>query len=184
VVAGSVAVDRRGARVGKGGGYSDLEYAIARTVGAIDRRTVMATTVHSVQLRPPPLPTTAHDFFLDLIVTPDEILRPKHPRQPRGILVNDLRPEHRQEVPCPRRSALTVYFVVNDHSRRNGWPARVPASATLVRGPLAQGRVRVHHDLAARRPMLAGSSGESQMWGTGAIFSSRSSCVVMRRSEA
>jgi 5-formyltetrahydrofolate cyclo-ligase len=99
VVAGSVAVDRRGARVGKGGGYSDLEYAIARTVGAIDRRTVMATTVHSVQLRPPPLPTTAHDFFLDLIVTPDEILRPKHPRQPRGILVNDLRPEHRQEVP-------------------------------------------------------------------------------------
>ena len=32
VVAGSVAVNRRGARVGKGGGYSDLEFALARAV--------------------------------------------------------------------------------------------------------------------------------------------------------
>jgi 5-formyltetrahydrofolate cyclo-ligase len=102
VVAGSVAVDRRGVRVGKGGGYSDLEYAIARTVGAIDRRTVMATTVHPVQVRPAAaLPRTAHDFLLDLIVTPDEVIRPARAgrRQPSGILVDHLRPEHRTEVP-------------------------------------------------------------------------------------
>jgi 5-formyltetrahydrofolate cyclo-ligase len=87
--------------VGKGGGYSDLEYGIARTVGAIDRRTVLATTVHPIQIRPSPLPTTAHDFFLDLIVTADDVLRPRRTgrRQPAGILTAHLRPEHRLEVP-------------------------------------------------------------------------------------
>ena len=50
IVAGSVAVNRKGVRVGKGGGYSDLEYAIGRQVGAIDAKTVVATTVHPLQL--------------------------------------------------------------------------------------------------------------------------------------
>ena len=50
IVAGSVAVNRKGVRVGKGGGYSDLEYAIGREVGAIDAKTVVATTVHPIQV--------------------------------------------------------------------------------------------------------------------------------------
>jgi 5-formyltetrahydrofolate cyclo-ligase len=75
VVAGSVAVNRQGARVGKGGGYSDLEYAIGRVVGCIDEDTVVATTVHPLQVLEGSLPTTAHDFFLDLIVTADEVIR-------------------------------------------------------------------------------------------------------------
>src|SRR5947209_5446555 len=45
VVAGSVAVNRRGARVGKGGGYSDLEFALAAELGAVDARTTVVTTV-------------------------------------------------------------------------------------------------------------------------------------------
>src|SRR6185503_39459 len=44
VVAGSVAVNRRGARVGKGGGYSDLEWALARQLGAVSERTPVLTT--------------------------------------------------------------------------------------------------------------------------------------------
>jgi hypothetical protein len=47
-MAGSVAVNRAGARVGKGGGYSDLEYAIGREVGCIDGETRIATTVHAL----------------------------------------------------------------------------------------------------------------------------------------
>jgi len=35
IVAGSVAVNRAGARIGKGGGFSDLEYAIGREVGIL-----------------------------------------------------------------------------------------------------------------------------------------------------
>jgi 5-formyltetrahydrofolate cyclo-ligase len=101
VVAGSVAVNRQGARVGKGGGYSDLEYAIGRAVGCIDEATTVATTVHPLQLVDGELPTTAHDFFLDLIVTPDEVIRPRHGmrRQPPGILAADLTAELRTDVP-------------------------------------------------------------------------------------
>lgn len=103
VVAGSVAVDRRGARVGKGGGYSDLEYAIGREVGCIDDDTVVATTVHPLQLADEALPTTEHDFFLDLIVTPDQVIRiRKHRAQPRGVLPGHLTPQKIAAVPFLR----------------------------------------------------------------------------------
>jgi 5-formyltetrahydrofolate cyclo-ligase len=104
VVAGSVAVNRAGARVGKGGGYSDLEYAIGREVASIDGDTRIATTVHALQVVEGGLPTTPHDFFLDLIVTPEEVLRPPRTgrRQPRGVLREHLRPEHRELIPILR----------------------------------------------------------------------------------
>jgi 5-formyltetrahydrofolate cyclo-ligase len=38
VLAGSVAVNRKGARVGKGGGFSDLEYGLLSESGKINRR--------------------------------------------------------------------------------------------------------------------------------------------------
>jgi 5-formyltetrahydrofolate cyclo-ligase len=91
--------------VGKGGGFSDLEYAIGRAVGCIDDSTVVATTVHPLQVVDDDLPTTAHDFFLDLIVTPDEVIRPRRGRraQPRGILHDHLTAEHHETVPVLRR---------------------------------------------------------------------------------
>ncbi|MGE5413511.1 MAG: 5-formyltetrahydrofolate cyclo-ligase [Syntrophomonadaceae bacterium] len=103
IVAGSVAVNRMGVRVGKGGGYSDLEYAIGRRVGAIDGRTVVATTVHPMQVVGSPLPVTAHDFFLDVIVTPEETIRPsrvRRRRQPKGILPDHLSEEKLREIPA------------------------------------------------------------------------------------
>src|SRR5262249_46754942 len=97
IVAGSVAVSRTGARVGKGGGYSDLEFAICRTVGCIDGRTRIATTVHPLQILRGTLPETAHDFRVDLIVTRDQILRPRRSRpQPAGIIAADLEEEIRR----------------------------------------------------------------------------------------
>ena len=103
IVAGSVAVNRAGARIGKGGGYSDLEYAIGRQVGSVDAKTVVATTVHSVQLLDEELPMTAHDFLLDLIVTPEEVIHPKsRGTQPRGILRGHLTTEQKETVPILR----------------------------------------------------------------------------------
>ena len=99
IVAGSVAVNRKGARVGKGGGYSDLEYAIGREVGAVDERTVVATTVHPLQIVDGELPVTAHDFFLDLIVTPEDVVRARHGRQPAGVLRTHLTPEQLDAIP-------------------------------------------------------------------------------------
>jgi 5-formyltetrahydrofolate cyclo-ligase len=101
VVAGSVAVNRAGARLGKGGGYSDLEYAIGRELGVIDGKTRTATTVHPLQVLDSRLPVTDHDFSLDLIATPDELIRPPagRRRSPRGILAAHLTPAIRKDVP-------------------------------------------------------------------------------------
>ena len=100
VVAGSVAVNRRGERVGKGGGYSDLEYAIGRELGFADDATRVATTVHPLQLVDGPLPVTEHDVRVDLMVTPEEVIAVRSAgRQPRGILEDHLTTEIRAEVP-------------------------------------------------------------------------------------
>ena len=107
VVAGSVAVSRTGARLGKGGGYSDLEYALCRTVGCIDDRTRIATTVHPLQIVRGAVPETDHDFRVDLIVTPVRVLRPRRSRpQPRGIIAAHLTDEIRESIPVLRALSL------------------------------------------------------------------------------
>ncbi len=75
IVTGCVAVSRDGARLGKGGGYSDLEYALLRQVGRVGPDTVICSTVHTVQLlEAGGVPMAAHDISLDLVVTPDEVV--------------------------------------------------------------------------------------------------------------
>ncbi|MGH2554469.1 MAG: 5-formyltetrahydrofolate cyclo-ligase [Actinomycetota bacterium] len=92
VICGSVAVNTRGARVGKGGGFSDLEFALLTEAGLVDDETTVATTVHPLQILGERLPETEHDFRVDLIVTPEEIIRThvgtRHP--PRGIIWSHL----------------------------------------------------------------------------------------------
>jgi 5-formyltetrahydrofolate cyclo-ligase len=85
IVAGSVAVNSGGARVGKGGGYSDLEYALARELGAVDTRTTVVTTVHDLQVVSAAIPMTSHDLPVDIIVTPTRVIRcsGRWPRPPR-----------------------------------------------------------------------------------------------------
>jgi 5-formyltetrahydrofolate cyclo-ligase len=86
VVAGSVAVNRTGARVGKGGGYSDLEYALGRTFGLISPETPVVTTVHPLQIVEEPIPMLEHDIPVDILITPGEVVETGHtlPR-PEGI---------------------------------------------------------------------------------------------------
>jgi 5-formyltetrahydrofolate cyclo-ligase len=75
VVCGSVAVNRDGARIGKGGGFSDLEVALLTDAGLLRPDTRLVTTVHQLQLLDADLPETDHDFRVDWTATPDEILR-------------------------------------------------------------------------------------------------------------
>lgn len=87
VVTGCVAVSRDGSRLGKGGGFSDLEYAVARETGLIGPATPVVTTVHPTQIvENGRIPMTPHDLPLDRIVTPDAVIEPAgaHPR-PDGI---------------------------------------------------------------------------------------------------
>ena len=88
VLCGAVAVDPVGARLGKGGGFSDIEFAIGVEAGLVTQDTITATTVHAVQVvEPGRIPITEHDFPVDVIVTPDAEIRPRSslPRPP-GIL--------------------------------------------------------------------------------------------------
>jgi len=100
IVAGSVAVNRKGSRIGKGGGYSDLEYAIGREFGFVREDVVILTTVHPLQIIDEDLPETDHDFRIDFIVTPDEII-PTHRGggRPRGILRDHLSEQKISEIP-------------------------------------------------------------------------------------
>jgi 5-formyltetrahydrofolate cyclo-ligase len=102
VVCGSVCVTRQGARIGKGGGYSDLELALGVETGWIDDDTTIVTTVHPLQVVDDELPETDHDFRLDLIVTPDEVIRcPEDARhRPPGILWDHLDPDKIAAIPA------------------------------------------------------------------------------------
>ena len=100
VVAGCVAVDPTGARMGKGGGFSDLEYALAWEAGLIGPATAVATTVHEIQVLDPDLiPLADHDISLDLIVTPERVIRcPRRLRTP-GIRWEELTDEKIASIP-------------------------------------------------------------------------------------
>jgi 5-formyltetrahydrofolate cyclo-ligase len=50
VVCGTVAVNREGVRIGKGGGFSDLEPALLTEAGLVDDATTIVTTVHPLRL--------------------------------------------------------------------------------------------------------------------------------------
>lgn len=75
VVTGCVAVGEDGARLGKGGGFADLEFALATAAGLIGPDTLVVTTVHELQVRAAGvIPTTTHDAPVDLVITPDRVL--------------------------------------------------------------------------------------------------------------
>jgi 5-formyltetrahydrofolate cyclo-ligase len=104
VVAGSVAVTCDGARLGKGGGYSDLEFALARQAGLIGEATTVVTTVHGLQVVEGPIPMTRHDVALDYVVTPEEtIATGRRYSQPAGIYWDELPPEKLAAVPVLRQ---------------------------------------------------------------------------------
>jgi 5-formyltetrahydrofolate cyclo-ligase len=105
VVCGTVAVNRKGIRVGKGGGYSDLEFALLAEAGLVDDETVIATTVHDLQVVDQELPETEHDFRVDLIVTPTRTIRTRRRRRPPGILWGDLDDEKIAAIPVLRAQA-------------------------------------------------------------------------------
>jgi 5-formyltetrahydrofolate cyclo-ligase len=103
VVSGCVAVGPDGARLGKGGGFADLEYALASAAGLIGPDTIVVTTVHELQVRPAgEIPVTAHDVPVDLVVTPDRIIdcRGQHgPRETAGICWPELTEEKIAAIP-------------------------------------------------------------------------------------
>ena len=101
IVCGSVAVNRSGARVGKGGGYSDLEFALLTEENKIGRATPIVTSVHPLQIIDDEIPMTEHDIPLSAIVTPQEVIVTKSRyRRPKGIDWKILRQEKIDPIPA------------------------------------------------------------------------------------
>ncbi len=110
IVCGSVAVNRDGARVGKGGGYSDLEYALLREEKRVSSRTPVITTVHPSQIRDEEIPMTEHDIPLDVIVTPEEVIEVRsHYQKPKGIYWDILPQEKIDAIPVLKGRKASVF---------------------------------------------------------------------------
>lgn len=101
IVSGSVAVTEDGARVGKGEGYSDLEFAVLRELGAVGEWTTVVTSVHELQVVDTDrIDLEAHDVPMDLIATPDRVIRAETPFQrPEGIDRDALDAETVADIP-------------------------------------------------------------------------------------
>jgi 5-formyltetrahydrofolate cyclo-ligase len=104
IVCGSVAVNSLGARVGKGGGYSDLEFALLTEEKKIDRATSVVTSVHPLQIVDEELPMTQHDIPLTAIVTPTKLIEIKSGlKRPGGIYWKMLPDEKIAAIPVLKR---------------------------------------------------------------------------------
>ena len=104
VLCGSVAVNLNGARIGKGGGWADLEYGILIDAAKIDEHTVVATTVHPIQILRENLLVTGHDLPIDMIATPRAVIEVERAYgRPRGILWDHLQPPQIREIPVLER---------------------------------------------------------------------------------
>ena len=105
IVAGSVAVDTAGNRVGKGEGYSDLEFAVLRGFDRVDADTTVATTVHDSQIvNDGDIKPDRHDVPLDLVVTPTRTISTKTAaEQPAGLYWDDIATEKIDEIPVLQR---------------------------------------------------------------------------------
>ena len=100
VVCGSVAVNRKGARVGKGGGYSDLEFALLTEQKKISANTPIVTSVHPLQIIDEEIPMTEHDIPLSAIITPAEVIELQSSfSRPKGIYWSMLAQEKIDEIP-------------------------------------------------------------------------------------
>ena len=106
IVCGSVAVAPDGARVGKGGGYSDLEYALLRERKKVGANTPIVTTVHPLQIVANKIPMTEHDIPLDAIVTTEKLMMSQRRYQkPRGIYWKLLPDDKIAAIPVLKKSS-------------------------------------------------------------------------------
>lgn len=104
IICGSVAASRDGARLGKGGGFSDLEYGLLREEGKVRELTPIITTIHPLQMILHKIPMFPHDLPVDFVITPTEVIatRAVYPR-PRGIYWDLLRDMKINAIPILRK---------------------------------------------------------------------------------
>lgn len=105
ILSGSVAVATDGTRIGKGEGFSDLEYAVLHELGTVDDETPVVTTIHDDQVLAPEdaPPADPHDVLVDVIVTPTRTIRTGATGNPDGIDWGALDADQLAEMPVLQR---------------------------------------------------------------------------------
>ena len=104
IISGSVAMTEDGERVGKGEGYSDLEFAILREFGLVDDETTTVTTVHEIQVVDEGIPTTPQDVPIDWLFTPERsVCTEATDEKPAGIEWTVLSDQRIDEIPILQR---------------------------------------------------------------------------------
>jgi len=99
VVVGSVAVAQDGGRIGKGEGFSEMEYGILRELELVTESTPVITTVHESQIVAS-VPLEDHDIAVDYIVTPTRVLATGRLKpRPAGIIWSKVSPEMMERMP-------------------------------------------------------------------------------------
>jgi len=99
VIVGSVAVAPDGGRIGKGEGYSEMEYGILRELELVTESTPVITTVHESQIVAS-VPLEDHDIAVDYIVTPTRVLATGRAKpRPAGIIWSKVSPGMMERMP-------------------------------------------------------------------------------------
>lgn len=117
VVAGSTVVSIYGERLGKGEGYSELEYGILAEYGKLSQEVPVATTVHDVQVVDFHIELRPWDITVDHIYTPTRSIKTYgEVRRTPGILWEYLDEEKLNSIPLlrelkARRSRRDCYVV-------------------------------------------------------------------------
>src|SRR5262249_4264739 len=93
-----------GRRLGKGGGFSDLELALASVAGLVSSATRIVTTVHETQIvERGRIPVTAHDVPVDVIVTPERVIAcQRRPPTRASIRWDELTDDKIESIPILR----------------------------------------------------------------------------------
>jgi 5-formyltetrahydrofolate cyclo-ligase len=127
VIVGAVAVSADGARLGKGGGWADLEHALLLETGRIGPRTPVVTTVHATGvLDAGEIPMEPHDVPLDGFATADGFTRCRRARRrPEGVLWDRLDAERVAEIPALARFARRTQ---GGRTRGRGGASRGPSA--------------------------------------------------------
>ncbi len=120
VVTGSVAVDTRGHRLGKGEGYAELEYGLLIELGVINHSVPVVTTVHELQIVEK-IPRDPYDLVLDYIVTPRRVIRINGDEEkPQGIYWKLLSCSKLDEIPLLKELAALKNVRISCKNKETG----------------------------------------------------------------
>lgn len=85
VVTGAAAITREGVHFGKGHGYFDIEWGLLGEIELVGVHTPVVASVHGCQVVDEHVPHAAFDATVDVIVTPEEIIRCRPLTKPVGL---------------------------------------------------------------------------------------------------